>query len=91
MKTGRSREIAQGGRAIGGGKIGGRMGSTLAAAAMSAFALGAGAVDNPAQANVAPQERLGLLRRYELGRRRSPTISTLSPTPTGCRSSMTRR
>ncbi|ATQ69581.1 MULTISPECIES: TonB-dependent siderophore receptor [Methylosinus] len=43
------------------------MGSTLAAAAMSAFALGAGASDNPAQANVAPQERLGLLRRYELG------------------------
>ncbi|MBY6243805.1 TonB-dependent receptor [Methylosinus sp. Sm6] len=42
------------------------MGSTLAAAAMSAFALGAGASDTPAQANVAPQERLGLLRRYDL-------------------------
>jgi iron complex outermembrane receptor protein len=67
MKTGRSKEIARGRRAIGGGEIGGRMGSTLAAAAMSAFALGAGASDTPAQANVAPQERLGLLRRYELG------------------------
>lgn len=61
-KMRRSRKIARGGGTIGGG-----MGSTLAAAAMSAFALGAGASDTPAQANVAPQERLGLLRRYELG------------------------
>ena len=61
-----SRRVARGGRAIGGCKsIGGCMSSTLTAAAMGAFALGAGASDSPAQANV-PPEQLAMSRRYEI-------------------------
>jgi len=41
------------------------MGSTLTAAAISAFALGAGASDSPAQANL-PPEQLSMPRRYEI-------------------------
>jgi iron complex outermembrane receptor protein len=42
------------------------MGSTLASLAMGAFAMGAGAPASPAQASIAPEEMLGVVRSYRI-------------------------
>ena len=50
----------------GGAGKGTGVGSTLAITAMSAFAMGAGATDSPAQASISPQERAGVVQTYKI-------------------------
>lgn len=42
------------------------IGSTIAVAAMSVFAMGAGASDSPAQASISPEERVGAIQTYRI-------------------------
>ncbi len=55
----------KGGARKGAGK-GTGMGSTLAIAAMGAFAMAAGAPDSPAQASISPQEQTGAVLAYQI-------------------------
>ena len=67
------------------------MGSTIAVAAMSAFAIGGGATDSPAQASISPQERAGVVQTFRIPAGSMAKALNAVAGRSGCSYSMMRR